>query len=62
MDLAVNKLQRLIYHKTQTITTTTGPYQVLPLWARVDLGAMAMKGYSAFHKTTALLEPYHQIL
>ena len=24
------------------------PYQVLPLRARVDLGAMAMKGYSAF--------------
>ena len=23
-----------------------GPYQVLPRWARVDLGAMAMKGYS----------------
>ena len=25
-----------------------GPYQMLPLQARVDLGAMAMKGYSAF--------------
>ena len=31
-------------------------YQVLPLLARVNLRAMAMKGYSA------LLEPHHQIL
>ena len=27
-----------------------GPYQVLPLRARVDLGAMAIEGYSAFPK------------
>ena len=27
-----------------------GPYQLLPLQARVDLGAMAMKGCSAFSK------------
>ena len=39
-----------------------GPYQVLPLWARVDLGAMAMKRYSAFSKAPALLEPHHQIV
>ena len=26
------------------------PYQVLPLWAREDLEAMAIKGYSAFPK------------
>ena len=32
-----------------------GPYSVQPLWAREDLGAMAMKGYSAFLK--ALLKP-----
>ena len=38
------------------------PYQVLPLQARVDLGAMAMKGYSAFPKAPALLEPHHQIV
>ena len=31
------------------------PNQVLPLWARVDLGAMAMKGYSAFPIASALL-------
>ena len=28
--------------------------------ARVNLGAMAMKGYSAFPKVPALLEPKHQ--
>ena len=36
------------------------PYQVIPLRARVDLRAMAMKGYSAFPKAPALLEPRHQ--
>ena len=39
-----------------------GSYQVLPIRARVDLGAMAMKGYSAFTKAPALLEPHHQIV
>ena len=34
-----------------------GPYQVLPLQGRVDSGAMAMKGFSAFSKAPALLEP-----
>ena len=35
---------------------------MLPLWARVDLTVMAMKGYSAFPKAPALLEPHHQIV
>ena len=39
-----------------------GAYQVLPRRARVDLGAMAMKGYSAFLKAPASLEPHHQIV
>ena len=39
-----------------------GPYQVLPLRARVDLGPMAMKGYSAFPKTPVLLGPHDQIV
>ena len=30
--------------------------------ARLDLGAMAMKGYSAFHKAPASLELHHQIV
>ena len=33
-----------------------------PLRAKVDLGAMAMKGYSAFPKALTLLEPHHQIV
>ena len=44
------------------LTHREDPYQVLPLRARVDLGAMAMKGYSAFPKAPALLEPHHQIV
>ena len=39
-----------------------GPYQVLPCRARVDLAAIAMKGYSAFPNVPALLEPHHQIV
>ena len=38
------------------------PYQMLPLRARVDLGAMAMKGYSTFPKAPTLLEPHHQMV
>ena len=33
-----------------------GPYQMLPLRPRVDLRAMAMKGFSAFPKAPALLD------
>ena len=29
---------------------------------RVDLGAMAMKGYSTFSKAPALLKPHHQVV
>ena len=39
-----------------------GPYQVLPFQDRVDLGAMARKGYSTFPKAPASLEPHHQIV
>ena len=38
------------------------PNQVLPLQARMDLGALAMKGYSTFPKAPALQEPRHQIV
>ena len=37
-----------------------GPYGVVPLRARVDMGAMAIKGYSAFPKAPVLLETHHQ--
>ena len=35
---------------------------MLPLWARVDPGVMAMKEYSTFPKAPALLEPHHQVI
>ena len=35
---------------------------MLPLQARVNPGAMAMKGYSAFSKAPALRGPHHQIV
>ena len=35
---------------------------VLPLRARVDLGAMTMNGYSTFPKAPALFEPHNQIV
>ena len=34
--------------------SSIGPYQVIPLQARVDLGPMAMKGYSALPKASAI--------
>ena len=45
----------LLIHKYDT-------YQVLPLRARVDLRAMATKGYSSFLKAPVLLEPRYQIV
>ena len=39
-----------------------GPYQVLQRRTRVDLGAMAVNGCSAFPKAPASLEPHHQIV
>ena len=35
---------------------------MLLLWVRVDLGTMAMKGYSIFPKAPALQEPQHQMV
>ena len=35
---------------------------MLPLRARVDLEAMAIKGYSTFSKAPASLETHHQIV
>ena len=45
-----------------TITITPREPPMLPLRARVDLGAMAMKGYSAFPQGPGLLKPSHQIV
>ena len=38
----------------------TGPYQVLTLRVRVNLGAMTMKGFSIFH-TASGQESHHQM-
>ena len=35
---------------------------MLPPLARVDLGALAIKGYSAFPEDPALLDPHQQIV
>ena len=37
-------------------------YQVLPFWARVYLGAMAMKVYSASPKAPVLLKHHYHIV
>ena len=50
-------VQRLVLYDLEI-----GPYQVLPLRTRVDMGSMAMKGYSASPKALALLEPHYQIV
>ena len=39
-----------------------GPYHKHLLRARVDLGTMAMKGYSAFPKAPTLLELHNRIV
>ena len=38
------------------------PNKVQPLWSRVNLGAMALKEYSAFSKAPALLESHYHIV
>ena len=54
-------LFQTIQFSLSTQFSSIWPYQVLPLQVRVDLGAMAMKGYSSFPKAPELLEPHHQI-
>ena len=51
-------------YKCQTILfdPLIGPYQVLPHRAGLDQGAIKIKGYSAFFKVLALLEPRYQIV
>ena len=44
------------------LTPLIEPYQVLPLRIRVDLGVMAMKGYTAFAKVSPLLDPHYQMV
>ena len=51
-----------LVHSLVLFDPKIGPYQVLPPRVRVNLGAMAMKGYSAFPKAPALLEYQRQIV
>ena len=39
-----------------------GPYEVLPLRAKVNLGVMVMKEFPEFPKAPALLKPHRQIV
>ncbi len=53
----------LVQHKYAVLfNPQIGPYQVLPFRARVDLGAMAMKGCFAFPKVPTSLEPHQRII
>ena len=54
IQLSISPQFSSIWPMNRTLTCVTLP-------GRVDLGAMAMKGYSAFPKAPALLKPYHQI-
>ena len=49
-------------HTVCSISPMESPYQVQPLRVKVDLGAIAMKEYSAFPKLPALLKPHCQII
>ena len=55
-------LFRAIQYSVIHILVLFDSYQVLPIRATVDRRAMAMKGYSAFPKASALPEPHHQIV
>ncbi len=46
--------------QTALFNSKIGPYQVLLLFA--DLGAMVIKGHSAFPKAPELMDPHHQIV
>ena len=45
-----------------SISTQIEPNPVQPFRNRVDLGAMAIKGYSEFPKSPASLESHHEIV
>ena len=64
-DWVVRLFQNLnqIYQSWETLFhPLIGPSQMLLLWARGNLEAMAMKGYSAFLKAPVLLEPHDQFV
>ena len=54
----------LIEFKSQTLLfdPCIDSYQMLQFQASVDVGAMAIKGYSAFLKAQALMDPRHHFV
>ena len=48
-------MQKIVNSRNHSLVLE--PYQVIPLRIRVDLGAMAVKGYSGFPNGSALEEP-----
>ena len=56
------QLSLALVHRLVLFNPYIGPSQVLPIQARVNLGAMAMKGYSAFPKDLALFSVVHRTL
>ena len=55
-------IQFSISTKFYSIWPIDRDFSGLPLRARVDMGVMAMKAYSAFSKAPVLQDPYHQII
>ena len=57
-------LNNSVYHNTQSssILPINRTLSGSPTPSRVDLGDMVIKGYTAFLKAPALLEPHHQIV
>ena len=47
--------------QTVLLDPLIGPYQVLPFLVRVDLGAMAMKGFSKYSKAS-IQDSHHQFV
>ena len=62
IQLSISRLLSQFKCQTVLFDPLIGPYQVLPLRVRVDIGTMAIKEYSTFPKPPALQEPHHQIV
>ena len=50
-----------LVHSLVLFNPKVGPYQLLPLRTRLDLGMMAINEYPVFPKALVLLKPHHQI-
>ena len=61
-EALIQTIQFSISMRLVQFNPSIGAYQVLPFQARVDLGAMAIMGFSAFPKAPASLEPHNLIV